>query len=53
VRLFGRDIFERFESVGFVSRVKTHAEILAGVDARQYGLNQSEPFFLFEKEKSS
>jgi predicted SAM-dependent methyltransferase len=49
VRLYGRDIFERFESVGFISRVKTHSEILAGIDAKKYGLNQSEPFFLYEK----
>ena len=52
VRLYGRDIFERFESVGFISRVKTHAEILAGINSKRYGLNQSEPFFLFEKAQS-
>jgi predicted SAM-dependent methyltransferase len=52
VRLYGRDIFERFESVGFISRVKTHSQILAGIDAKKYGLNQSEPFFLYEKVRS-
>lgn len=49
VRLYGRDIFERFASRGLVSRVVQHAELLSGVDARQAGVNPAEPFFLFHR----
>ena len=49
VRLYGADIFERFESVGFVSRVQRHKNIIPEIDAKKYGVNESEPFFLFEK----
>lgn len=49
VRLYGADIFKRFESVGFVSNVKSHENILPEFDAQRYGVNKSEPFFLFQK----
>lgn len=49
VRLYGSDIFDRFESVGFVSRVQWHENILPEIDAKKYGVNKAEPFFLFEK----
>jgi SAM-dependent methyltransferase len=48
VRLYGRDIFQRFASVGFISRVAEHAQVLAGFDAARFGVNVNEPFFLFE-----
>lgn len=49
VRLYGRDIFERFTSFGLTSRVKQHHELLPHIDGRRHGLNSEEPFFLFEK----
>lgn len=49
VRLFGKDIFECFESCGFVSHVVKHDEVLSDLDSRRYGVNKREPFFLFEK----
>jgi len=49
VRLYGKDIFERFASKGFESEVVTHANVLANVDANYFGVNHSEPFFLFKK----
>lgn len=49
VRLFGRDIFDRFAATGFESRVQQHAELLPGVDTRIAGVNPIEPFFLFRK----
>jgi SAM-dependent methyltransferase len=49
VRLFGRDIFDRFASTGLVSRVQPHAELLPGVDACKTGVNPAEPFFLFQR----
>jgi len=52
VRLYGADIFERFQSVGFVSRVQQHKDVLSDIDATLYGVNELEPLFLFEKVKS-
>jgi len=49
VRLYGSDIFARFESAGLISRVRTHAELLAQHDAYRNGVNAHEPFFLFQK----
>jgi len=51
VRLFGRDIFERFASAGFTSLVQKHEQVLGKYDARRYGVNGSEPFFLFQREQ--
>lgn len=49
VRLFGKDIFERFAVAGFTSRVQGHDELLPDVDARTFGVNRAEPFFLYER----
>lgn len=49
VRLFGRDIFERIASAGLQSCVSHHDELLPGADANVFGVNRSEPFFLFQK----
>ncbi len=49
VRLYGRDIFARIESAGFRSRVATHEEKLADIDPLKFGVNEKEPFFLFER----
>jgi predicted SAM-dependent methyltransferase len=50
VRLYGKDIFARFESAGFISRVIFHNEELPEISALKYGVNSKEPFFLFEKQ---
>lgn len=50
VRLFGRDIFTRFEAGLGASMVGgSHAELLPGVDPRRAGVNGGEPFMLFRK----
>ncbi len=49
VRLFGRDICQRFATFGLVSRMSDHSELLSGIDACQYGINAREPFFLFQR----
>ena len=49
VRLYGRDIFEHFASFGLTSRVRSHRELLPAIDGRKHGVNEAEPFFLFEK----
>ncbi len=50
VRLYGRDIFARFVSAGFVSRVVSHDMALSNVDPVRFGVNRHEPFFLFERD---
>ena len=49
VRLFGMDIFERIQSVGFEPRVVTHEKVLAQYDAQEHGVNICEPFMCFHK----
>ena len=49
VRLYGRDIFERIESAGFKSHVVSHEQQLSDIDACRFGVNEKEPFFLFER----
>jgi SAM-dependent methyltransferase len=50
VRLFGSDIFARFESgLGGAMVGGSHAELLPGVDPRRAGVNAGEPFMLFRK----
>lgn len=51
VRLFGKDIFVRIEQQGLVSKVQFHATLLAEYCPNRFGLNEREPFFLFEKPK--
>lgn len=48
-RLYGRDIFERFISVGFVSRIARHGDLLPDLDPVRQGMNVDEPFSLFER----
>lgn len=49
VRLFGRDIFERFERAGLVADIRTHESLLGNVDAKHAGVNHDEPLFLYWK----
>lgn len=49
VRLYGRDIFDRFCIDGLESRVKSHVELLPEVDAVRLGINLAEPFALFQR----
>lgn len=49
VRLFGSDIFKRFASAGFNSRIDSHESVLGDIDPDVYGVNPREPFFLFER----
>jgi SAM-dependent methyltransferase len=49
VRLYGRDIFERFASVGLESRVRQHSDLLPDVDPVCDGINPDEPFFHFQR----
>lgn len=53
VRLFGRDIFDRFASSGLRACIETHQSMLAGEDARALGVNPLEPFFLFRRDVDS
>lgn len=49
VRLFGADIFDRFAESGLQPCVQQHRDLLPQVDARLAGVNEKEPFFLFQK----
>jgi len=49
VRLYGRDIFDRFTAAGFESCVRQHADLLPDIDAHKFGVNRAEPFFLFRR----
>lgn len=49
VRLFGKDIFDRFAQQGLEPKVQLHEELLAGYCSQRFGLNEREPFFLFVK----
>ncbi|WPL18304.1 biotin biosynthesis protein BioC [Thiorhodovibrio winogradskyi] len=49
VRLYGKDIFERFCSTGLTSKIASHAELLSDIDPVRYGVNPAEPLFLFQK----
>jgi len=50
VRLFGRDIFERFSSSGLRACIATHDDLLAQHDPQVLAVNQREPFFLFRRD---
>ncbi len=49
VRLFGRDIFKRFEASGLRADIHQHDECLADMDPDVYGVNSAEPLFLYRK----
>lgn len=49
VRLYGRDIVDRFAASGLLPGVATHDELLPQIDAGVHGVNAREPFFLFSK----
>lgn len=51
VRLYGKDIFERFESAGLKSHVKWHKDIISDFDPAIEGVNVGEPFFMFTRER--
>lgn len=54
VRLFGRDVFARFESgMGAVFVGGDHSRLLPDVDALRFGVNPGEPFMLFRKPSAS
>ena len=46
VRLFGRDIVDRFAASGLVPLVQTHEALLPRCDAIPHGVAPAEPFFL-------
>ena len=53
VRLYGRDIFQRFSAAGLTDAHLTHAQALPELDAFRHGVNPAEPLFLFRKPGSA
>ncbi len=49
VRLFGRNIVDRFAESGLTPRVQQHDQLLPDIRAESFGVNRAEPFFLFER----
>ena len=49
VRLYGRDLFSRLQSAGFVSKVLEHDAALKDYGASLYGVNRREPFICMER----
>jgi len=49
IRLYGRDLFDRIRTAGFVLELKKHAECLPDVDAARFGVNCDEPLILCRK----
>ncbi|NKZ39659.1 methyltransferase domain-containing protein [Oleiagrimonas citrea] len=49
VRLYGLDIFARFEQSGLQARIHAHEELLPDIDPTYHGVNALEPFMCFEK----
>lgn len=47
VRLYGKDIFDRFVACGFAAGVSSHDELLPDRNAHEFGVNPDEPFFRF------
>ena len=47
VRLFGRNIVQLIERLGFESCIRLHTELLPDIDPLAYGVNPAEPFMLF------
>lgn len=49
VRLFGSDIFDRFAACGLQPAVRWHHDTLPDIDPVTWGVNPSEPLFLFHR----
>ena len=48
MKLYGRDMVARIESAGLRPRAATHDEVLADIDLSRFGVNEKEPFLMFE-----
>lgn len=49
VRLYGRDIFQRFAACGLAPRIRQHADLLGDIDVVSLGVNPREPFMMFQR----
>jgi len=49
VRLYGKDVFNRFAVFNLVPRIKKHGAFVSDMDPKRFAVNENEPFFLFEK----
>jgi SAM-dependent methyltransferase len=50
VRLYGKDLFSRLRSAGFVSKVLDHDAALKDYSESLYGVNRREPFICMERQ---
>src|SRR5690242_20248774 len=49
VRLYGKDLFSRLESVGFIPKVLEHDAVLKNFGEGVYGVNRREPFICMRR----
>ena len=49
VRLYGRDVFERFATGPLVPEIGNHDALLPATDGDRFGVNPDEPLFLYRK----
>ena len=49
VRVYGQDVFSRFEQAGFAVGLQKHGVVLADMDATFYGVNAKEDLILMSK----
>jgi len=49
VRIYGRDLFLKIESVGFTLQTKSHTQVLSDIDANYYGVDPTEELMLVTK----
>lgn len=49
VRVFGHDLFNKLENIGFKLKIKKHEDVLHTLDSTKLGVNSSENLILVEK----
>jgi len=49
VRVFGHDLFDQLEDIGFQLKIKKHKDTLLTLDSKKFGVNSSENLILVEK----
>lgn len=50
LRLFGADVLDRFYAAGLRGELPGHHDVLREINPIEYGINEYEPFFLFERD---
>lgn len=49
VRVFGQDLFDKLEAIGFTLKLQKHKDVLSAFDSVKFGVNRDENLILVEK----